>query len=364
MAKYRAGIIGVGRRGDFRGGGYGIAEAHTWGYEANDNTEIVAAADISPENLAIYCDEHHVPGRYSDYHEMLAREHLDIVSVCTWPQLHAQMVIDAAQAGVKGILCEKPMALTIPDARRMVETCEARGVRLSIDHQRRLGEPFGIAKAIAHSGEIGELLQVAAYVGGSNLYDWGTHWLDMLFFYNDEAPAEWVMAQIEVRRERELNERGFPIGFGWGMRIDTQSLIEIQYRNGVRGLLETGLDGWPQVVHRLIGSEGYVEILRPNPDDPNQPTVRARVKGRAEWLVPATTESIHARQNFNRSVADLVRAIDEGHESELSGRRAYATTEVILAAYESAWRRGKVRLPLEIDYSPLPLLVEAAEKVS
>ena len=63
-------------------------------------------------------------------------------------------------------------------------------------------------------------------------------------------------------------------------------------------------------------------------------------------------------------MADLVRAIDEGHESELSGRRAYATTEVILAAYESAWRRGKVRLPLEIDYSPLPLLVEAAEKVS
>ena len=63
-----------------------------------------------------------VPQSTLDYHEMLARENLDIVSICTWPHLHAPMVIAAAEAGVRAIHCEKPMAPTWGEARRMVRS--------------------------------------------------------------------------------------------------------------------------------------------------------------------------------------------------------------------------------------------------
>lgn len=351
MARYRVAIIGAGRRGERRGGAYGIAEAHAGGYAACPDTEIVAAADINSENLNAFADDYTIPGRYLDYHEMLERERPDIVSVCTWPQLHPEMTIAAANAGAKGILCEKPMALTLPEADAMLAACAANGTKLSIDHQRRLGEPFGIAKEIAQSGAIGELLRIETYVAGSNLYDWGTHWIDMMSFYLDETPAEWVIAQIDCHGGKQ----------GWGIRVEDQAILHIQYASGVRGYLELGAPIKGQAPNRLVGTEGFVELLPANPSDPNQRTVRARVKDRAQWLVPPVTETIHARENFSRSVADLVRAIDEGHESELSGRRARATTEIIVAAGESALRRGRVNLPLQIDYSPLARLAEIAD---
>lgn len=349
MAKYRVGIVGCGRRGDRRGGAYGIAEAHTWGYEACERTEIVAAADLDPANLALYCDEHQVPGRYADYEEMLAREHLDIVSICTWPQLHAPMTVAAAEAGVKGILCEKPMAVTLPQADTMLAACREKGVRLSIDHQRRLGEPFRVAKEIALSGDIGELLRVETYVAGSNLYDWGTHWIDMMFFYLDETPAEWVAAQVDTREER----------INWALQVETHTITHVQYKNGVRGYLEIGVPIKGQAPNRLVGSEGFVELLPPDPSNPEQRTVRARVKGRGDWLIPATTETIHAKVNFNRSVQDLVDAIDQDQEPELRGARGRAALEIITAAFESALRRGRVDLPLtDVNYSPLERLIE------
>lgn len=352
MAKYRVGLIGCGRRGDRRGGSYGIAEAHTWGYEAHPDTEIVAAADISADNLAVYCDDHNVAGRYTDYKEMLKNEGLDIVSICTWPQFHASMTIAAAEAGVKGVLCEKPMAVTLAEAERMNEVCKVNNTKLSIDHQRRLGEPFRVAKEIANSGEIGELLKLEMHVAGSNLYDWGTHWIDMMFFYLNDESAEWVMAQTDVSDEK----------INWALRVENHCIANIQYKSGVRGYLEIGQPIKGQMPNRLIGSEGYVELLPIAPNNPQQRTVRARTKT-GEWLIPDVTEHIHARENFNRSVADLVAAIDQDKDSELNGYRGRAALEVITAAFESSLRRKRVALPLgSLDYSPLEKLIEEEAK--
>ena len=74
--------------------------------------------------------------------EMLEKENLDIVSVCVWPKLHAQMVFDCVSSGIRAIHCEKPMADNWEDARLMVEKCRAAGVQLTFNHQRRFGLPF------------------------------------------------------------------------------------------------------------------------------------------------------------------------------------------------------------------------------
>ena len=156
MAQLRVGFIGTGKR-PVRPGplGYGMAHQHAAAYQKLPESAIVACADISRENGEAFAELFGVPKVYTDYREMLEKEELDIVSVCTWPHLHEEMVVAAAEAGVKGIYCEKPMADTWQGAKRMVEVCEARGAKLAFNHQRRYGAPFRKAKALLDAGRSG-----------------------------------------------------------------------------------------------------------------------------------------------------------------------------------------------------------------
>src|SRR5919202_2499059 len=138
MTPFRVGIIGCGRPWKTAGAsGFGMSNFHAQGYTASPDAAIVALADINLENSRAFQAVHGGEQIYADYREMLARERLDIVSISTWPHLHAEMVVAAAEAGVKAIHCEKPMAPSYGEARRMVELCRARGTQLTFNHQRR-----------------------------------------------------------------------------------------------------------------------------------------------------------------------------------------------------------------------------------
>ena len=148
------------------------------------------------ENARAFQQEHGGEQIYTDYHEMLARENLDIVSICTWPQLHAEMVIAAAEAGVRAIHCEKPMAPTY--GRGAADGRGLRGARRATDLQPPAPLRGTVPAARANSlraGAIGDLQRLEMRC--IDLFDWGTHWFDMCHFYNDETPAEWVLGQIE-----------------------------------------------------------------------------------------------------------------------------------------------------------------------
>ncbi len=345
MATLRVGIIGCGRpRNEPGATGYGMSHAHARGYEASPDATIVALADINLENARAFQREHGGERLYADYHEMLAKENLDIVSVCTWPHLHAPMVIAAAEAGVRAIHCEKPMAPTWGEARRMAEVCAARGVQLTINHQRRFGEPFRKAKALLDQGVIGPLLRIEAHC--DNLFDWGTHWFDMMFFFNGETPAEWVMGQIESRGGRPI----------FGVFVEKQGLALVRFQNGVYGLMATGdLPGWGPDI-RLVGAEGTIEI-----GVNREVHLRYGNTAQAGWQIVPTSEGLHGEDCVKRGVLDLIEALQTGREPELSARKALQATELIFAAYESARIRGRVNLPLTIEDSPLlTMLAEGA----
>ncbi|MEZ4620532.1 MAG: Gfo/Idh/MocA family oxidoreductase [Caldilineaceae bacterium] len=78
-----------------------------------DIPKSVAIADAHPEALATFGDDFNVANRYLDYREMLEQEKPDIVSVCSWDPMHAEMTIAAAAHRPKAILCEKPMAISL-----------------------------------------------------------------------------------------------------------------------------------------------------------------------------------------------------------------------------------------------------------
>jgi predicted dehydrogenase len=334
----------------------GQAHVHAAGYEASPDCEIVAAADIKQENLDLFCQEHDVSHGYLDYRDMLAQEALDIVSICVWPKLHAPMTVAAAQAGVKAVHCEKPMAPTWGEAKEMAAVCKAEGVQLTFNHQRRFGRPFRKAKELLDGGEIGELVRLEGFT--SNLYDWGTHWFDMMFFYNDEQPVEWVIGQIDARGGHRI----------FDVYVEGQGLSFLKWKNGVYGLMATR--GRPrgappidevvrgvQVGNRLIGTEGEIEVWA-------QDVAALRLRGTrtgGNWQeIEVGERDAYVETNID-TIADLVDALKTGREPECSGRKALQATEIIFATYESSRRRGRVDLPLEIEDSPLLAMLESGE---
>src|SRR5207249_10738934 len=92
---------------------------------------------------------------YKDVNLMLHDERLDLVSVCTWPDTHAAIVAEVAGAGVKGILCEKPLALTMSDVEWMLEAASEHGCKLAGGHQYRFHSMFRRAAAIIRDGRLG-----------------------------------------------------------------------------------------------------------------------------------------------------------------------------------------------------------------
>jgi UDP-N-acetylglucosamine 3-dehydrogenase len=345
MSKYRVGIIGCGRPRSAQGStGFGMSHMHAAGYEASPDAEIVALADINLDNAKAFQAEHGGQHLYEDYHQMLAQEKLDIVSISTWPHLHAEMVIAAAQAGVKAIHCEKPLAPTYGEAVRMVRACAERGVQLTFNHQRRFGEPFRQAKELLKAGRIGQLIRLEASC--SNLFDWGTHWFDMLFFYNDETPAEWVIGQIDARDGATI----------FGVQMEGQGISYFKYRNGVYGLLVTGAQAGWQAQNRLVGTEGVIEV-GVSPEVP----LRMWGKGQSEWQKVDLGEGLHGGEYVKRAVLDLIDALKTGREPELSARKALQATELIFATYESSRRRARVDLPLQIEDSPFLSMLAKGE---
>jgi predicted dehydrogenase len=233
----------------------------------------------------------------------------------------------------------------------MASVCEQNGVQLTFNHQRRFGGPFRKAKAILDDGAIGQLMRVEAFT--SNLYDWGTHWFDMMFMYNDQEPVEWVIGQIDARGSREI----------FGVAVEGQGLSFFKWCNGVYGLLVTGQpetyqhDGTVvgmECANRLIGSEGTLEVgVRDGPEL----RLRSGETG-GQWRDIDVHGRIHGHEHVVAAIQDLVDALKNQREPELSARRALQATELIFATYESSRKRGRVDLPLGIDDSPFLSMLE------
>ena len=331
MATFKAGIIGCGGRG----------RSHARGYQTSPDVEIVACSDPVENARNGFAEQFEVPNTYENYVEMLEKESLDFVSVCTWIALHRDMVIAAANSGIKAIHSEKPMAPTWGDAKALYQACVDNDVVITFCHQRRFGAQFIKAKQLANEGAIGELRRLEGSC--SNLLDWGTHWFDMFLFYNNDEPVDWVIGQIDVAEERLV----------FGTQVETSGISWFRWKNGVEGLLTTGGVSLNGFANRLIGTEGIIDVGGGAP-------VRLLRAGSDGWETPDLSD-IPKGDDTVLSVLDLVDSIKTGREPELSGRKAIQGAELIFATYESSRRRAKITLPLTVDDSALLTMVANGE---
>jgi UDP-N-acetylglucosamine 3-dehydrogenase len=348
MSKLRVGVIGTGKkkpRGDRFG--YAMAYQHGNAYKQLDSCQIVACADIVEENARAFAETYGAEQVYTDYRKMLSEANLDVVSVCTWMHLHEEMVVAACEAGVKVIHSEKPMASTWGGARRMVEAANKHGVQLTFNHQRRYGAPFVMAKKLLDDGTIGDLVRMET--GAGNVYDTGTHFMDMFSFFNHETPAKWVIAQIDYRKENLV----------FGGACELQNLVMFEYENGVFGMsmMGVGNPGPCPCVDRLLGTDGIIEV-----GVTNGPALRYRTFGDKDWTVLETNgESIHGPGFIDRAIADVIDCYLSGRKCQLDASNALIVTEIIFGTYESSRRRARVDFPLDIDDNPLESMVASGQ---
>ena len=203
MDKLRIGIIGCG----------GIAEGkHMPALSKLDCIEMTAFCDIYREKAEKAAGKYGIPGAgiYEDYRELLEDKTIDVVHICTPNRSHGHITVDALESG-KHVMCEKPMAKTVEDARKMAETAGRTGKKLTIGYQGRHNREAVYLNKACRNGDLGEIYFAKAHAlrrravptwgvflneyeqGGGPLIDIGTHALDLTLWMMDNYKPKAVM---------------------------------------------------------------------------------------------------------------------------------------------------------------------------
>jgi predicted dehydrogenase len=365
-------FVGTGENPDDPGrDGFAMAYRHARAYERLDDCELVACADLVPDNARAFADHFDLPDAavYEDQADMLSAHEPDVVSVCVPPGAHADVVTAAASTGIPAAIhCEKPVATTWADCRAMAEACEDADVQLTFNHQLRYARPFREAKRLIDDGAIGDLRRIE--LSADNLFDAGTHMFDVCGLLTDQEPVDWVLGALDYREENRW----------FGEHNENQAVAQWRYADGTYGLASVGesADFVPARID-VHGTEGRLQIgvtdgpalrlrrgsgwERVDTDGEGvygpRKTRKTAVLSKLASVVPgADEEQVTGLDPCDRAIEAVVDALDSGRRPELCAANALQATELIFASWEASRRRARVDLPLDVDDNPLASMVE------
>lgn len=194
---------------------------------------------------------------YADSTEMIEDARPDILSVVTPDHLHARFAIEAMEAGVPRIFCEKPLAITLEEADEIIDLANRVGATMSVNYTRRWVPEYVEARAQVRAGAIGELSQVIAQIGGPRamLFRNLTHPIDLMSYFAESDPS-WVMADLEEGFDDYTNYRGD----GHDPALEPGANAFIKFQNGVRGYLAAQKNMPVGEIYHLVGSGGRITI--------------------------------------------------------------------------------------------------------
>lgn len=351
MAQYRAAVIGL------TGIGAAAAEpaampalgelmphSHVGAYALLPQTEVVAVCDLLPERIAEFRagwgDTFPRAKGYADYTAMLAAERIDLISVVTPDHRHAQIVVDAVAAGVRGVFCEKPIATTLADADRIIAACAERRVPLLVDHTRRWYPEWIAAREMVLGGEIGRLRRIVATLGGPRamLFRNGTHLIDMACYFAASEPA-WVTAELDDEH-RDHPPRYAGDG-GRDPATDPGGTAYLRFENGVRALVNASKDTPQRFELELVGETGVLRIG-------SGLFELSRLDDRGRMATVQLTPPRTTRAYLPAAVVELIALVERGGVPTSSGQDARRVLAILLAMLQSNATGGRrVDFPVE-----------------
>jgi predicted dehydrogenase len=261
-----------------------------------------------------------------------ALEDCDIIDICTPPGEHASATIAAARAG-KHVVCEKPIARHLDDARAMIAACEAAGVRLFVAHVVRFFPEFARAKAVLDSGALGRLGVVRSVRGGAppgysgwftDIAQSGGVTLDVAI--HDIDYLRWLCGDVVRVFARGLTFRGLAVD---------HTLMTLRFASGAIGHIE-GSWAFPagnfRTSFELAGTEG---LLAHDSDDVRPLDVRYHT-GAASAGAPAIGNLAPIQDDpYFQEFQHFLDALDSGSAFLVTPDDAFAALRVALAAIES-----------------------------
>jgi predicted dehydrogenase len=296
---------------------------------------------------------------------MLAEERPDVVTIATPNDLHASMAIQAAEAGARGVYCEKPMATCLADGQAAVCACKSHGAALAVNHQRRMSPPILRMREFIADGAIGDVHLYRGSCAGDLLSD-ATHLVDTIRSLAGDAPIRWVFGQIHRTPGEDVPRRPGSVqlasaGFRYGHPVETGAVGVWEFEDGVRAEVLCGALRLPERSYgdyEVFGTQG--RLWRAG--DQADPPLLMQSAESADWrsVDVGDVEAIHrvTACDAYRQFAAMVR---DGAEHPLSGDSALADLEVIMAIYESARLRARMDLPLDQPRFPLEIMIEDGE---
>jgi UDP-N-acetylglucosamine 3-dehydrogenase len=333
MSKVRVGVIGCGSIARHR---------HIPEYAANPNAELAAFCDVVEER-AVAAAEQYGGTAYTDFREMLAKEELDAVSVCTPNAYHAPISIAAAEAK-KHVLCEKPMAVSREEALAMIEAAKRNDVYLMIGHNQRLMPPHVKAKEILRRGYLGRVISFRTAFGHGGPEQWSVEGKGGWFFQKEKAFVG-AMGDLGVHKadlirwllDDEIVEVGAFIGLldKTEADVDDNAICILRTRQGVVGTL---MASWTHYAGEDNSTILYCEngIMKIGTDANDQVIVELRDGTVERYRVGAIATNEAGGQTNSGVIDAFINSIVTKTPPSISGEEGLKSLQVILAALESA----------------------------
>ncbi|MFC1715744.1 Gfo/Idh/MocA family protein [Candidatus Poribacteria bacterium] len=344
-------------------GCHGIGKTHAKGIEQADLVELVALCDLDEQIARELAHEYGNPPVYTDISEMITEIAPDIACLAVPTSAHAPLAVQATRAGVKGILCEKPMAKNMAEAHGMIETCRENGTHLIANHQRRTVPTLIKMRELIADGAIGEAYLVRASCPGDIITD-GTHAIDSVRFLAGDADVDWVFGnvyRVPVDPDKPIGKGCIDVD-GWryrhGCPIENGGFGLWRFADGTRAELLCGdlrVPGRGYQDYEVFGSEG--RLWRPG--DGGTPNLLIQTSETGGWqavdgCVPEDSAITFAR-NYDRLAENIH---SENYDHPLMGENGLRVLEIIMSIYESARIRARITLPLQQDRLPTEIMVE------
>jgi predicted dehydrogenase len=250
-------------------------------FQSCDGAEIVSIASASLENAKAAADEFGIAHYTADWRETVSRDDVDLVCITTPPKLHREMTL-AAIENRKHVLCEKPMAMNVAEAREMTDAASNADVLALIDHELRFQPGRLHAYKLLRDGAIGKVRHAKTYFqaphrGNPNLpWNWwsdaaqgggalgaiASHVIDSFrWFLGTEISS--VFCQLQSQIKQRPGSDGKPKV----VTSDDESLLVLRFADGeltddATGLVSMSMTEYPKYRHRVefYGSDGSLAI--------------------------------------------------------------------------------------------------------
>ena len=331
----RFGLIGCGR----------VAPRHAQSIQQMHSATLAAVADIKINRAQNFAAEYGAEP-YADYRALLERTDIDAVSICVPSGLHAAVTLDALDAG-KHVLVEKPIALTLADADRMIARAREKGLKLAVVLQNRYNSPMQTLRRLIDEGGLGRLHLGAACV----------RWYRPQSYYEDEWHGTWAMDGGALMNQSihhidalqwfmgpVQSVSAYTATLAHEMEAEDVGVVALRFANGALGTIEGSTLTWPQNLEgsvALFGQHGSVKIGGTALNRIVLWKVDGQLEQEAEILTAQRVDPPSVYGYSHKAVIeDFVHALLEEHPLGTPGEEARKSVALVLAIYESA-RLGK-----------------------